>query len=313
MAAANTSTACVGTSRSRLSRATQTLKPVRRQVARREVSCSVSNVFDNAKEAAGKLAAGLMASAVLAGGLQPAAAITYKELQGLTYLQVKGTGVASTCPVITGSSTTASDLAPGEYSVQNFCLEPTSFNIRDESQKRPEFVKTTLLTRLTYTLDNMTGKMTIGKDGTVSFKEEDGMDYAAVTVSLPGGEPVPFLYTAREFDAKGTLESFSGDFTVPSYRGATFMDPKGRGASTGYDTAIALQTRSDADELEKENNKNVQPMRGSMVMSIVNADADTGEISGVFEALQPTDTDMGAKPPKDLKITGVWYAQLDRA
>lgn len=36
---------------------------------------------------------------------QSASALTYDELQGLTYLQVKGTGVANTCPVIEGGST----------------------------------------------------------------------------------------------------------------------------------------------------------------------------------------------------------------
>lgn len=32
---------------------------------------------------------------------------------------------------------------------------------------------------------------------------------------------------------------------VPSYRGATFLDPKGRGAATGYDTAVALPAAGD--------------------------------------------------------------------
>ena len=36
---------------------------------------------------------------------QSAGAVTYDELQGLTYLQVKGTGLANTCPVVeTGES-----------------------------------------------------------------------------------------------------------------------------------------------------------------------------------------------------------------
>lgn len=44
--------------------------------------------------------------------------------------------------------------------------------------------------------------------------------------SRPGGETVPFLFTAKQLDAKGTMESFSGDYLVPSYRGSSFMDPK---------------------------------------------------------------------------------------
>jgi photosystem II oxygen-evolving enhancer protein 1 len=62
----------------------------------------------------------------------------------------------------------------------------------------------------------------------VTFKEEDGIDYAPVTVQLPGGERVAFLFTVKQLDAKGTLDSFSGDFTVPSYRGSSFLDPKVR-------------------------------------------------------------------------------------
>lgn len=39
-------------------------------------------------------------------------------------------------------------------------------------------------------------------------------------------------------------------------------------------------------------------------------DPATGEVAGVFESIQPSDTDLGAKAPKDIKITGLWYAQL---
>ena len=39
-------------------------------------------------------------------------------------------------------------------------------------------------------------------------------------------------------------------------------------------------------------------------------DPATGEIAGVFESIQPSDTDLGAKAPKDIKITGLWYGQL---
>ena len=39
-------------------------------------------------------------------------------------------------------------------------------------------------------------------------------------------------------------------------------------------------------------------------------DPATGEIAGVFESIQPSDTDLGATAPKDVKITGLWYGQL---
>lgn len=97
---------------------------------------------------------------------------------------------------------------------------------------------------------------------------------------------------------------------VPSYRGSSFLDPKGRGGSTGYDTAVGLQGKSDADELQKENNKNVAALKGSAVFNVAKYDVVTGEIAGVFESIQPSDTDLGSKAPKDVKVTGLWYAQL---
>ena len=44
--------------------------------------------------------------------------------------------------------------------------------------------------------------------------------------------------------------------------------------------------------------------------NVAKYDEVTGEIAGVFESIQPSDTDLGSKAPKDIKITGLWYAQL---
>merc|ERR1712147_492875 len=132
--------------------------------------------------------------------------------------------------------------------------------------------------------------MKIGGDGKASFVEEDGIDYAPTTVQLPGGE-----------------------CNVPSYRGSSFLDPKGRGGSTGYDTAVALPARGDDEELAKENTKNTAALKGSIVLSTAKVDRSSGEIAGVFQSIQPSDTDLGAKPPKDVKVTGLWYARLSKS
>lgn len=240
-------------------------------------------------------------------------ALTFDQLQGLTYLQVKGSGIANTCPVIDGGSSDLKELKPGSYRLSAFCMEPTSFTVKEESEKKggkPEFTKTKLMTRLTYTLAEMNGTFKLDGSGNVELKEEDGLDYAAVTVQLPGGERVPFLFTVKELVAKGPANQFGGDFTVPSYRGSTFLDPKGRGGSTGYDAALALPARSDSEELAKENNKSIASLKGEAVFSIAKVDPGTGEIAGVFEAIQPSDTDLGSKAPKDVKIAGLWYGQL---
>jgi len=130
-----------------------------------------------------------------------------------------------------------------------------------------DFVDTKLMTRLTYTLDDMSGSLKVGGDGKVSFLEEDGIDYAPTTVQLPGGERVAFLFTVKQLNAIGSLDNFAGEYNVPSYRGSSFLDPKGRGGSTGYDTAVALPARGDDEELAKENTKNTAALKGSIVLS----------------------------------------------
>lgn len=255
-------------------------------------------------------AAAVVATSLIAGSAQ---ALTFDELQGLTYLQVKGSGIANTCPVIEGGSTNLKDLKAGTYKLEKFCIEPTSFTVKEDSAFKggeAEFVKTKLMTRLTYTLDAMSGSFKVDGSGNVELKEEDGIDYAPVTVQLPGGERVPFLFSVKNINAKGTLDAFGGEFSVPSYRGSSFLDPKGRGASTGYDTAVALPAAGDSEELQKENTKSAAGSKGSAVFSVAKVDPATGEVAGVFESIQPSDTDLGAKAPKDVKITGLWYAQL---
>merc|ERR1712232_300570 len=99
-------------------------------------------------------------------------ALTFDELQGLTYLQVKGSGLANTCPIIEGGSTNPLDLPVGDYSFDKFCMEPTSFKVKEESQFKAgisDFLDTKLMTRLTYTLDDMSGKIKISSGGKVTF------------------------------------------------------------------------------------------------------------------------------------------------
>ncbi|CAL1398733.1 unnamed protein product [Linum trigynum] len=84
------------------------------------------------------------------------------------------------------------------------------------------------------------GPFEVSPDGIVKFKEKDGIDYAVLTVQLPGGGRVPFHFTVKQLVASGKPESFSCEFLVPRYRGSSFLDPKGKGGSQGYDNAAAL-------------------------------------------------------------------------
>ncbi|XP_010557854.1 PREDICTED: oxygen-evolving enhancer protein 1-2, chloroplastic [Tarenaya hassleriana] len=241
--------------------------------------------------------------------------LTFDEIQSKTYMEVKGTGTANQCPTIDGGSETF-EFKAGQYSGKKFCFEPTSFTVKAEGISKnapPEFQNTKLMTRLTYTLDEIEGPFDVSSDGTVKFVEKDGIDYAAVTVQLPGGERVPFLFTVKQLEASGKPDSFSGKFLVPSYRGSSFLDPKGRGGSTGYDNAVALPAggRGDEEELTKENIKNAASSTGEITLKVTKSKPETGELIGVFESIQPSDTDLGAKVPKDVKIQGIWYGQLE--
>jgi photosystem II oxygen-evolving enhancer protein 1 len=240
--------------------------------------------------------------------------LTYDEINARTYSDVKGSGTANQCPVIANGSDKFT-IKDGKYTLKKLCLEPTSFTVKAESPFKggsEGFQDTKLMTRLTYTLDEVEGPLTVG-GGKVKFEEKDGIDYAAVTVQLPGGERVPFLFTIKELVAEGTPEKFGGSFLVPSYRGSSFLDPKGRGGSTGYDNAVALPAggAGDEEELAKENVKNTAALSGSITFSIAKTDAANGEIAGTFESIQPSDTDLGSKAPKEVKIEGIFYGQVE--
>merc|ERR1719310_255736 len=212
------------------------------------------NDVQMAESGAGWKSAGLAAALALATGVQSASAgpFTRSEIASLTYEQIKGTGLANTCPKVEAGGAGPIKIAGGKkYKIDEFCLEPTSFQVLEEKLTKQglvtEAVDTKVTTRQTYVLTGIEGDL-VSDGGKLAFIERDGIDYAATTVQLPGGERVPFLFTVKNLVAKtdGPASSFdvgtklSGKFTVPSYRTGLFLDPKGRGTTTGYDQAVAL-------------------------------------------------------------------------
>ncbi|CAI0557645.1 unnamed protein product [Linum tenue] len=132
----------------------------------------------------------------------------------------------------------------------------------------------------------------------MKFEEKDGIDYAAVTVQLPGGERVPFLFTVKQLFASGKPESFSGEFLVPIYRGSSFLDPKGIGGSQGYDNAVALPPagRGDEEELAKENVKNAVESKGKITLSVTKSKPETRESHTRFFFLLVEEGEFGESP-----------------
>merc|ERR1719409_1719967 len=268
-----------------------------------------------------------MAAAVLAVGVQSASAgpFTRTDIASLTYQQIKGTGLANTCPVVEQVDGMKTEIkVGGNYKIDEFCLEPTSFQVLEEKLTKSgvvtEAVDTKVTTRQTYVLTGIEGALS-NDGGKLTFTEQDGIDYAPTTVQLPGGERVPFLFTVKNLVAKaetapGSIEpglKLSGKFTVPSYRTGLFLDPKGRGTTTGYDQAVALPALQAGDDssLFKENNKKFDVGQGSIELKVTDVNAELGEIGGVFVHKQPSDTDLGSKAPKEVLLKGSFFATVN--
>lgn len=243
----------------------------------------------------------------------------------LTYNQIKNTGLAVNCPNIEGSGRGTIAIDPSQnYRITELCLQPTDYYVKEESNSRrreAEFVLGKLLTRRTFSIDQVSGSLNATSDKKLVFTEEDGMDFQAITVLLPGGEQVPFLFTIKKLVASAELApegintstDFEGDFIVPSYRSAGFLDPKGRGTATGYDNAVALPASADAEDYESANTKRTKVRQGHISLQVSKIDDYTGEIAGTFESEQPSDTDLGAQEPLDMKIEGRFYARVEPA
>ena len=130
------------------------------------------------------------------------------------------------------------------------------------------FVNTKLMTRQTYTLDGVSGDISVGEGGKIKFEEKDGIDYAATTVQLPGGERVPFLFTIKELTATASQPGsalkpgfqFGGSFKVglfppsfPPFLPPSFTRSSGEKiACSVFDIWKNLKARGD------ESNKNSQ-------------------------------------------------------
>lgn len=241
----------------------------------------------------------------------------------LTYEQIRGTGLANKCPQLTETSRGSIPIDSSQsYLLKELCLEPTNFFIKEEpanKRQEAEFIAGKLLTRYTSTIDQVQGDIKVNPDKSLTFVEKDGLDFQATTVQLPGGERVPFLFTIKNLIAKSqpglssinTSTDFEGEFKVPSYRGAAFLDPKGRGVVSGYDNAVALPAQADKKDLTRTNVKRAEVLKGKISLSVAKVDSATGEIAGTFESEQPSDTDLGAGEPKEVKIRGLFYGRVE--
>ena len=242
------------------------------------------------------------------------------DRSNLTYDDIHNTGLANNCPTLPDSARGSIALDAGsKYQLREICLHPQEVYVKGEpANKRQEaqFVAGKILTRFTSSLDQVYGDLKL-IDDKLTFTELGGIDFQPITVLLPGGEEVPFTFSSKELLAAATGASlttstdFTGSYRAPSYRTSNFLDPKGRGLTTGYSSAMGLVPAG--DEYSKETVKAYVDGTGTMSLSITKIDSDTGEFAGVFTAIQPSDTDMGTKPAVDVKISGELYGRLEKA
>lgn len=237
----------------------------------------------------------------------------------LTYEDIHNTGLANDCPTLPDSARGTISLDPSAtYQLKEICMHPSEVFVKGEpANKRQEaqFVAGKILTRYTSSLDQVYGDLKVSGDK-LTFKELGGIDFQPITVLMPGGEEVPFMFSSKELKASAAGTSFStstdlkGEYRAPSYRTSNFLDPKGRGLTTGYSSAVGLVPAG--DEFTGETVKRYVDGSGTMDLSITKVDPSTGEFAGVFTAIQPSDTDMGTKAVVDVKITGELYGRLEQ-
>ncbi|MEB3361590.1 MAG: photosystem II manganese-stabilizing polypeptide, partial [Synechococcaceae cyanobacterium] len=172
----------------------------------------------------------------------------------LTYEDIHNTGLANSCPTLPDSARGTIALDPSaSYQLREICLHPSEVYVKGEpANKRQEaqFVQGKILTRFTSSLDQVYGDLKVDGDK-LTFTELGGIDFQPITVLLPGGEEVPFTFSSKELVAESsgssfsTSTDFSGSFRAPSYRTSNFLDPKGRGLTTGYSSAVGLVPAGD--------------------------------------------------------------------
>eukprot|EP01082_Thalassiosira_pseudonana_P004979 g4076.t1 g4076 contig15:288285-289298(-) len=176
---------------------------------------SRSTQLNAMKDDIAKVGAAALASAAIFGiTAAPAQAITKSELNQLSYLQVKGTGLANRCSEVIGEDT----ITPKSGArLVDMCIEPKAWAVEEEIGKagktEKKFVNSKVMTRQTYTLEGIEGSLKTD-GGKIVFTEEEGIDYAPTTVQLPGGERVPFLFTVKELVATGNGGAFKPGFQM---------------------------------------------------------------------------------------------------
>jgi photosystem II oxygen-evolving enhancer protein 1 len=232
----------------------------------------------------------------------------------LTYDQIRNTGKAAICPSVSDNARGRIEVPRGgSLKLTDVCFQPVQIEVEEEKRNgEKEFIKAKNIMISAATLGPIKAEVT-PKDGALELKVVDGITFQPTTGQMPRRELVPFLFSVKDLvaTAQGSAidpsTDFEGEFLVPGYHSSTFLDPRGRGSNTGYDTAVGLQAAKD----DFATNRKVDEVsQGKMSLRIARVDASTGEMAGSFVSVQPSSTEQGAMEPHTVRIQGLFYARL---
>ncbi len=236
----------------------------------------------------------------------------------LTYDQIRNTGKAGICPTVPDSARDRIPVPQGAVvKLTDVCFQPVQIEVEEEKRNgEKEFLKAKPIMLYAATIGPVKAEVKSLNNSTLEFVVTDGMASQPTTAQMPRRELVPLLFSVKQLRAiaQGNEAAispstdFEGDFLVPGYRSSTFLDPRGRGSATGYDSAVGLQAVQDEFE---DSIKTDELSEGSLSLQIARVDDLTGEISGSFVSLQPSSTEQGTMEPKLVRIQGLFYARLD--
>merc|ERR1719247_1776119 len=84
-------------------------------------------------------------------GVQSASAgpFTRSEIASLTYDQIKGTGLANTCPQVESGGDSTIKVGGKKMRINDFCLEPTSFQVLKERLTKGGLITEAVDTKVT--------------------------------------------------------------------------------------------------------------------------------------------------------------------
>ncbi len=235
----------------------------------------------------------------------------------LTYDQIRNTGQAGLCPTVSENAARGRIEVPadGVIKLTEVCFQPVQIEVEEEKRSgEKEFMKAKPIMLYAATIGPVKAEVRPA-DGHLKFQVTDGLASQPVTVQMPRRELVPLLFsvkqlTAQAQDAEMAITSstdFEGEYLVPGYRSSLFLDPRGRGTATGYDSAVGLQAAADEFEASR---KSDELFTGQMSLRIARIDASTGEIAGSFVSEQPSSDEQGTMEVRNVRIQGLFYARL---